>query len=70
MPRMNGWDFVGEVRKTAAMSKVPIIVFSALDSHAEYPPPPHTLVLRKPIDLDVLLATLDRVCTVGLANAR
>jgi CheY-like chemotaxis protein len=67
MPGMDGWDFVGEVRKTAAMSKVPIIIYSALDSRA-YPHPPHTLVLRKPIDLDVLLATLDRACTSGLAN--
>jgi DNA-binding response OmpR family regulator len=69
MPRMNGWDFVGEAGKIAAMSKVPIIVFSAMDSYATSPRSPHIVILRKPIDLDVLLATLERACAEGFANS-
>jgi two-component system, chemotaxis family, chemotaxis protein CheY len=63
MPRMSGWDFVRELRRSAA-AVVPVIVVTAVEPHFGYPVP-RTQVLRKPVDMDALLALLERACTDG-----
>ena len=57
MPVMNGWEFLNEIAKTPSLQTIPIIVLSAAGPARI----PGTLeVLHKPIDLGVLVATIER----------
>ncbi len=61
MPVMNGWQFRAEQVRDPNLARIPAVVISGGDRVAE-----HTRALgaadylRKPIDLDVLLATVQR----------
>ena len=59
MPEMNGWDFVEQLRKRSEFATVPIIVHSSAPG-----PAPTTVarVLKKPITLNRLLATVREYC--------
>jgi CheY-like chemotaxis protein len=63
MPVMDGWQFRGEQKRDPTLAGIPVIVLSAYES-----PQPATATvdaasyLRKPIDLDLLLATVRRYC--------
>jgi CheY-like chemotaxis protein len=55
MPRMNGWDFLQAIEKDFDLSTLPVIVFTAAPDETRQLRRP---VLRKPIDLDVLVSTV------------
>ncbi len=63
MPGMNGWQFRAEQLKVPAIAEVPVVVLSG-DGSVE----PRTLampgvgVLRKPIELQTLLDTVESYC--------
>jgi CheY-like chemotaxis protein len=63
MPGMNGWDFFDEIRARPELAGVPVVVHSSAPSRA---PAGATRVLRKPLDLDLLLSVVQEFC-VGSA---
>ena len=61
MPGLTGWSLFARVRRQAPT--LPIIIISGSDMgsrHREESLPHHTVFLRKPLDLDQLLATVAR----------
>lgn len=54
MPTMSGWELLAAVRAERALADLPVAVISA--SGARTAPPGATCALRKPIDLDTLIA--------------
>lgn len=58
MPELDGWELIDELQRAAPLADVPICVLSAIVSHA---PPSVSAVLGKPVDLDRLLATIERL---------
>jgi chemotaxis family two-component system sensor histidine kinase/response regulator PixL len=59
MPEMNGWEFVEQLRKRSEFATVPIVVHSSAPG-----PAPATVarVLKKPVPLNRLLATVREYC--------
>jgi two-component system, chemotaxis family, chemotaxis protein CheY len=55
MPVMSGWDFARHVRRYPHLAAIPIVVITCSEPYWGYPGP-H--VLRKPLDLEKLLATV------------
>jgi CheY-like chemotaxis protein len=55
MPVMSGWELLELVQANADLSRIPIVVVSAMSA------PGVCEHLAKPIDLDRLLATVDRL---------
>jgi CheY-like chemotaxis protein len=60
MPVMSGWEFLTVVREDQALSKIPVAVISA--SGGKTPPLGATCFLRKPVDLDTILALVREHC--------
>jgi DNA-binding response OmpR family regulator len=58
MPELDGWELIDELRRTAPLADIPVCVLSAIATHA---PPKTGAVLRKPVNLDELLATVERL---------
>ena len=58
MPELDGWELIDELERTAPLADIPVCVLTAIASHA---PPKASAVLQKPVDLDVLLATVERL---------
>jgi two-component system chemotaxis response regulator CheY len=58
MPELDGWELIDELQRTAPLADIPICVLSAMTSHA---PPKVSAVLSKPVDLDRLLETVERL---------
>ncbi len=58
MPVMNGWEFQREISKTPTLSRIPLIVVSAFAEHSLTIPA--AAVLKKPLDLEGLLRTIDQ----------
>lgn len=63
MPVMNGWQFVVEVQKNAALAAIPIVVVSAFDEES------NDLLnlnvagrLRKPVTYAQLVAVIEQYC--------
>jgi CheY-like chemotaxis protein len=56
MPVVDGWDFRTEQKRDAALAQIPIIVISAAGRLVDAE---HSL--RKPIEIDTLLATLRKI---------
>ncbi len=62
MPGLTGWSLFARVRRLS--STLPIIVISGSDTrfrHQETPLAEHAVFLRKPFDLDHLLAIVERL---------
>lgn len=59
MPRMNGWDFLTEMRRRPAMSDVPVIIHSSAPNLA---PAGVTRVLQKPMAFERLLSVVREFC--------
>ncbi len=59
MPRMDGWEFIAHHRRRERQA--PIIVVSAYAS-SEQMRSAGVQYMRKPVDIDELLAVLDRQC--------
>jgi CheY-like chemotaxis protein len=55
MPVMNGWQVLQTLRQSAELSKLPVVVLSAIEAHgcADY--------IQKPVSLDRLLTLLDTI---------
>jgi CheY-like chemotaxis protein len=60
MPGMDGWQLLRTIRQDAKHARVPVVVISA---HAgSHPPEGATALLRKPVDLHVLVETVQAHC--------
>ena len=61
MPDMSGWEFRAAQLKDASLASIPVVVVTAANvaSHG-MPPLPDVEILRKPFDLDRLLAIIER----------
>ena len=57
-PGMNGWEFLDRKRDDEAVSSVPVVVMTATVNPGVMAP-----LLRKPMKLDTLLATIERHCS-------
>lgn len=55
MPVMNGWQVLQTLRQSSELSKLPVVVLSAIEAHgaADY--------IQKPVSLDRLLTLLDTI---------
>ena len=61
MPVMNGWQFRNAQKEDPTLAKIPVIVLSAVGNHVQKVEPLDAVAfMRKPFDLEVLLATVDR----------
>jgi two-component system chemotaxis response regulator CheY len=60
MPRMDGWQFIEHHRRRAAHT--PIIVVSAYSSSEQVRSAGVAEYMRKPVDIDRLLAVVARYC--------
>lgn len=58
MPVMDGWEFLRQREKSAKLSAIPVIVCTAVKDDT----PPGVPFLRKPLDLSVLLETVEKYC--------
>jgi two-component system response regulator CpxR len=56
MPVMSGWEVLEELGESGELEKVPIVVVSAMGA------PGARVCLRKPVNLDELLAVVGRCC--------
>jgi DNA-binding response OmpR family regulator len=63
MPVMDGWEFMARWQKNLAWSSIPIVVISAASNAEEHLEALRTAAayMRKPIDIDELLALLARL---------
>ena len=59
MPIMNGWEFAAALRGTKH-AKIPVVIVTAYEDQLDAER--YDGVLRKPIDLDVLLRTVKKWC--------
>lgn len=66
MPKMNGWQFRAEQMREPALTSIPVIVLSGDVRGADPGSVRADGYLKKPIDLDVLLAAVRRF-TAGAA---
>jgi CheY-like chemotaxis protein len=68
MPVMNGWDLLAAMERAPNLAALPVVLFTAagdpiVQTDVKRP------TLRKPIDLDLLLEVVEKVCAAGwLAN--
>ena len=63
MPVMNGWQFREVQRRDPRLSKIPVVVLSAGERLAEQAASLEVRdFVRKPIELPLLLRTIDRYC--------
>ena len=60
MPVMDGWEVAGRMHDDAHLAAIPLCVVTATP---EWAPSDSTCVLKKPIELDVLLAAVRDNCT-------
>jgi CheY-like chemotaxis protein len=58
MPVMNGWQFRREQRADRLLSDIPVVVVSGFSDSAEIQA---NAVMRKPVDVDRLLAVIRRL---------
>ncbi len=58
MPVMNGWEFIEYTQKDPRLSRIPVLIVTAYYEQAKKLKADG--VIKKPIDLDVLMKTLDR----------
>lgn len=56
MPVMSGWDVLEAVRSDGELAGIPVVVLSAMRA------PDGVAHLSKPVSLDELVTTLDRIC--------
>ncbi len=61
MPVMNGWEFSNELERDPALAHIPIVVITA--QRGLSPPPSQAReILPKPVQLDQLLESIDKLC--------
>jgi CheY-like chemotaxis protein len=64
LPVVTGWEFRARQLENPDWARIPVVILSAVASFAELYDVP---ILHKPINLDLLLATLQQVQTSGAA---
>jgi signal transduction histidine kinase/CheY-like chemotaxis protein len=69
MPEMNGWEVLRALKADAELEAVPVIMLTIVDDRRTGLALGAVEHLVKPIDRDVLLRTLDRVCPRGTPAA-
>ncbi len=57
MPVMNGWTFLDELSKSPALQEIPVVVLTASGTEGV---PGAVEVLHKPLDLGLLIQTVER----------
>ena len=62
MPVMDGWQLYGNLRATPSLAGIPIAVFTAAGPFADNEKLDIAVQLRKPVDLQVLLDVVRRLC--------
>jgi CheY-like chemotaxis protein len=62
MPVMNGWEFAQAVQTDVMLAAIPIVVVSAFTDEAETKKIRTREVVKKPVDLDLLLRVVKRYC--------
>jgi CheY-like chemotaxis protein len=63
MPVVNGWVFRQVQRQDPALASIPVVVMSAVDDLSSYDGDlAAAAYLRKPVDVDELLGTIERIC--------
>lgn len=67
MPVMSGWDVLDELRKNPTLAALPVVVFTAAGESGVGDRGLAKPVLRKPIDLDLLLDMVNKICEAGWA---
>ena len=60
MPIMNGWEFAVAIGKSEPHKSIPVVVVSAFEDQAQELPV--RSVLKKPLDLSILLDVVDQWC--------
>ena len=64
MPVMNGWEFRAQQQRDPRLAPIPVVVVTASRDHLPSSLfPEGSAVLRKPFDLDELLANIQRYCS-------
>ena len=59
MPVMNGWDFMSAMKEDRRLEDIPVVVCSA---YTERPAKGARRVLKKPLDVNKLLAAVAEYC--------
>jgi CheY-like chemotaxis protein len=59
MPGISGWQLMAHVLEDAQLSRIPICIVSAVDTHAPFGA---VTVLRKPLDVPRLIAVVEHYC--------
>lgn len=63
MPKMNGWDFRAEQRRDPLLAAIPVAIISGVPKPNDGGAFLDTVAwLRKPFDLDLLMATIQSHC--------
>ena len=65
MPVMSGWDVLEALKKNADLASIPVVVFTAAGEPTVTDRGLQRPVLRKPIDLDLLLEMITKICDAG-----
>jgi CheY-like chemotaxis protein len=69
MPGMNGVQFLAARAHQARLRAIPVVILSAWTREWAKEPLGIVEVLEKPVDLDVLLSIVDRICGRSLVEA-
>ena len=64
LPIMNGWEFLDEIKKNTGnmLAAIPIVITSAAGDAAKAAAERTQGYIKKPIDLDLLIATVTKFC--------
>jgi CheY-like chemotaxis protein len=62
MPVMNGWEFAKALEANDTLAAIPIVVVTAFADEAQRQKIGTREVVRKPVDLDLLLRLVKRYC--------
>jgi CheY-like chemotaxis protein len=65
MPVLSGWDVLDEIGRVPALVDLPVVIFTAAGEAVAQESVMGRPLLRKPIDLDLLLEMVRRFCAAG-----
>jgi CheY-like chemotaxis protein len=68
MPVMSGWEVLQEMARTPHLASLPVVVFTAAGSSLAGDNTLTKPILRKPIDIDLLLDMVRSYCEAGHAG--
>jgi CheY-like chemotaxis protein len=67
MPIMNGWEVAEALASNSIFSDIPIIIISAF--HEKAKGIMYKEILKKPVNLDLLLSLVRRYCTQKITSS-